>query len=67
MEKKGLLGTGLPNELSWDEAIPSLAHMAIVGLYQSGKVVHCVSQNVDGLHLRSGLPKSILSELHGNV
>eukprot|EP01117_Protostelium_nocturnum_P017410 TRINITY_DN7088_c0_g1_i1.p1 TRINITY_DN7088_c0_g1~~TRINITY_DN7088_c0_g1_i1.p1 ORF type:complete len:401 (-),score=142.92 TRINITY_DN7088_c0_g1_i1:2835-4037(-) len=67
LEKKGLLGNGLPNELSCDEAVPSLAHMSIVGLFQSGKVIHCVSQNVDGLHLRSGLPKSVLSELHGNV
>ncbi|PRP82010.1 hypothetical protein PROFUN_03647 [Planoprotostelium fungivorum] len=67
LEKKGLLGSGDTNELSWDEAIPSLAHMAIVTLYNNGKVRHCVSQNVDGLHLRSGLPVEAVSELHGNV
>lgn len=46
---------------------PNRGHMAIVRLHEAGRLAGVVTQNVDGLHYRSGLADDMVAELHGNV
>lgn len=56
-----------PGAVPFELAVPSFTHAALVALHASGKVTLVVSCNVDGLHLRSGLPRAGLAQLHGDV
>ncbi len=47
-------------------AQPNDAHHAVVDLWKSGKLIGCVTQNIDGLHQAAGLPQEAIAELHGN-
>ncbi|MFX1408296.1 MAG: NAD-dependent deacetylase [Promethearchaeota archaeon] len=60
---------GLPPPKSppWDQVQPNIAHYAIVDLLSIGKLNYLISQNVDGLHAKSGIPFERLAELHGNM
>jgi len=44
---------------------PTLTHRAINKLISLEIVKYCITQNVDGLHRRSGIPRNKLSVLHG--
>ena len=48
-------------------SLPTYTHMAILKLMQLGYIKFLVSQNVDGLHLTSGIPEDKIAELHGNT
>jgi len=47
-------------------AYPTKTHMALVQLARKNKLKWLISQNCDGLHIRSGFPQDRISELHGN-
>ena len=49
------------------DAAPNPAHVAIAELYQRGRLDCCITQNIDNLHQRAGLPAAAVIELHGNA
>ena len=59
---------GLPPKMrDFSSVEPNVGHMAIVELQKLGKLSFLISQNVDNLHLRSGIRPDLLAELHGNI
>lgn len=48
-------------------AEPNRGHRAIADLVARGAVSHVITQNVDGLHQKSGVPDASIIELHGNA
>ena len=46
---------------------PNAGHRALAKLVELGKMTAIITQNVDGLHQRSGVPASKIIELHGNA
>ena len=50
-----------------ESAQPGSIHYAIVDIYKMGKLYCVITQNVDGLHQKSGIPEDKVIELHGSV
>jgi len=48
-------------------AAPNAAHHALAELHRLGRLDCCITQNIDGLHQRAGLPAAAVIELHGNA
>jgi NAD-dependent deacetylase len=51
---------------SYAHAQPGQGHRALAALHRAGKMPRLITQNIDGLHQRSGLPDEAVIELHGN-
>jgi NAD-dependent SIR2 family protein deacetylase len=56
-----------PKTRPFNSVEPNAGHLAIAELQNLGKLKFLISQNVDNLHLRSGIRPELLAELHGNV
>lgn len=76
LEKKKAKSTTLtsnPNKtetnssVRFQDALPTKTHMALLALEKCSILKCVISQNVDGLHMASGIPREKLSELHGNI
>uniref|UniRef100_A0A7S3NLP1 protein acetyllysine N-acetyltransferase n=1 Tax=Aureoumbra lagunensis TaxID=44058 RepID=A0A7S3NLP1_9STRA len=52
---------------SFETAEPTKTHLALVALQKAGKLSFCATQNVDRLHITSGMPRDRLAILHGCV
>jgi NAD-dependent deacetylase len=48
-------------------AKPNPAHKSLVELYKMGLLEAVITQNIDGLHQKAGLPDERVIELHGNT
>lgn len=49
------------------QAEPNAGHRALARLVEQGRMSAIITQNVDGLHQRSGVPATKIIELHGNA
>jgi len=47
-------------------AEPNRGHRAVAELLRRGQAQAVITQNIDGLHQRSGIPDHAMIELHGN-
>ncbi|MBN2155080.1 MAG: NAD-dependent protein deacylase [Candidatus Lokiarchaeota archaeon] len=60
-------GLSPPKSPKWSSVEPNSAHDAIVELQNMGLMKFLISQNVDNLHLKSGIKEELIAEFHGNM
>ena len=56
-----------PPKVDWSRVQPNQAHHAITTLQNIGKLKFLITQNIDNLHLKSGIKPELLAEFHGNI
>ncbi len=56
-----------PMKIPLELVEPNAGHLAIAEFQRLGRLKFLISQNVDNLHLKSGIPFELLAELHGNI
>ena len=57
----------LDMEKSLSVAKPNTGHKSLARLHELGILKALITQNIDGLHEESGIPKEKIIELHGNT
>jgi len=53
--------------VDWKKVEPNKSHKALVKLQELGMLKFLISQNIDNLHIASGIKQDLITELHGNV
>ncbi|MFA5078655.1 MAG: Sir2 family NAD-dependent protein deacetylase [Dehalococcoidia bacterium] len=56
-----------PAGVDWTQVEPNQAHLAVAELQNMGILKFLITQNVDNLHLRSGIKTEMIAEFHGNI
>ena len=49
------------------DAVPNKGHLFFADLAREGKLVGLITQNIDGLHEKSGVPSELIVNLHGSA
>jgi mono-ADP-ribosyltransferase sirtuin 6 len=63
--KRDDTATAAPAKMDFSKAKPTVTHRAITKLVSARRVDYVITQNVDGLHRRSGLSREDHAVLHG--
>lgn len=54
------------NPIPFKKVKPTKGHEVLKKLFKKGIVKYVISQNIDNLHRRSGIPENYIAEIHGN-
>lgn len=49
------------------DTAPNAGHLALTRLFEAGLLTHVITQNIDGLHQKAGMPDDRVIELHGSA